>query len=77
MVSGLLGMNMLDYVGHDRRLERPVDVVALLGDATKAREVLGWEPRVGFDELVKMMVDHDGRLAGEERALSDHRRKTA
>jgi GDPmannose 4,6-dehydratase len=43
----------------DSRLVRPADVELLLGDASKARQVLGWKPTVTFAELVKMMVDAD------------------
>jgi GDPmannose 4,6-dehydratase len=49
-------------------LLRPAEVDALVGDATRARTVLGWRPVVGFTELIRMMVDHDlaeqKRLAG-------------
>ncbi len=38
---------------------RPAEVDHLVGDASKAREVLGWKPRVGFRELVGLMVDAD------------------
>ncbi|WP_137293688.1 GDP-mannose 4,6-dehydratase [Nocardioides dongxiaopingii] len=47
------------HVRHDPRFMRPAEVDQLVGDAGKAREVLGWKPRVGFDELVRMMVDAD------------------
>jgi GDPmannose 4,6-dehydratase len=43
----------------DERYFRPAEVDVLLGDATKAREKLGWEPAVRFEKLVRMMVDHD------------------
>ncbi len=43
----------------DPRFMRPAEVDLLIGDASKAREVLGWKPRVGFAELVAMMVDAD------------------
>ena len=46
-------------VRQDAAYLRPADVDALVGDASKAREVLGWKPRVGFEELVTMMVDAD------------------
>jgi GDPmannose 4,6-dehydratase len=52
----------LDPDGHveiDPRYFRPAEVDALLGDATKAREKLGWEPKVKFKELVELMVDAD------------------
>ena len=38
---------------------RPAEVDHLIGDASKAKQVLGWEPKVRFDELVRVMVDHD------------------
>jgi GDPmannose 4,6-dehydratase len=51
--------NWHDYVEHDPRLLRPAEVDVLVGDATKAREKLGWAPTVGFRELVRMMVESD------------------
>ena len=56
-----------DLVVQDPRFFRPAEVDLLIGDATKAREQLGWEPSVGFTELVEMMVDAD--LAAERRAV--------
>jgi GDPmannose 4,6-dehydratase len=47
----------------------PTEVDSLLGDASKARRVLGWKPRVAFPELLKMMVEHDIELARRERAV--------
>jgi GDPmannose 4,6-dehydratase len=47
------------YVTVDPALFRPAEVDELRGDATKAREGLGWMPTVSFDELVAMMVDAD------------------
>jgi len=46
-------------VEHDPRLLRPAEVDVLVGDATKARDKLGWAPTVGFHELVRMMVESD------------------
>ena len=63
----------LDWRRHveiDSRYFRPTEVDALRGDPTKAREVLGWEPRVTFSELVKMMVEHDIELARRERTMN-------
>src|SRR5690554_5064980 len=57
----LLDLDYEKYVEHDPRYDRPAEVDLLLGDATKARRELGWEPQVGFDELIKMMVDSDLR----------------
>jgi GDPmannose 4,6-dehydratase len=54
-----LGLDWEPYVELDPRYLRPTDVDHLLGDATRAREKLGWRPRVGFRELVMMMVNAD------------------
>ncbi|RTZ91961.1 MAG: GDP-mannose 4,6-dehydratase [Deltaproteobacteria bacterium] len=48
-----------DYVKTDQRFFRPAEVDLLVGDSTKAREVLGWKPEVDFRTLITMMVDHD------------------
>ena len=47
------------FVKHDRRYERPAEVDLLIGDAAKAKKVLGWEPKVRFKDLVRIMVDAD------------------
>jgi GDPmannose 4,6-dehydratase len=57
----------------DPRYYRPAEVETLLGDATLARETLGWTPRISFSELVDEMVAHDLQLAREE-ALIDRDR---
>ncbi|NIL99714.1 MAG: GDP-mannose 4,6-dehydratase [Acidobacteria bacterium] len=64
---GRLDLDWRDHVELDSRYLRPAEVELLVGDATRAREKLGWVPKVGFDELVKMMVDHDLELAEAER----------
>jgi GDPmannose 4,6-dehydratase len=51
--------NWQDYVRQDPKFFRPAEVDLLIGDAAKARQRLGWEPVVDFDELVRMMVAHD------------------
>jgi GDPmannose 4,6-dehydratase len=48
-----------EIIAIDPRYYRPTEVEILLGDATKAREILGWSPQVGFRELVHMMADAD------------------
>ncbi len=56
------------YVRQDARLRRPAEVDQLVGDAGKAHEVLGWKPRVGFTDLVRMMVESDlAELGGRPR----------
>ncbi|MDA2963721.1 MAG: GDP-mannose 4,6-dehydratase [Ilumatobacteraceae bacterium] len=47
------------YVRQDQRFFRPAEVDLLIGDATKAKTKLGWQPKVGFNELIEMMVRHD------------------
>lgn len=54
-----VGLNWRDYVVIDQKFVRPAEVDLLLGDCTKAKEELGWELEVGFEQLVKMMVDSD------------------
>ena len=48
-----------EYVRQDKRFFRPAEVDLLIGDATKAKTKLGWQPKVGFSELIEMMVRHD------------------
>jgi GDPmannose 4,6-dehydratase len=50
------------YVTVDQRFFRPADVDELVADSSKARRALGWEPDVSFEELVRMMVEHDLNL---------------
>jgi len=54
------------YVKHDPRYERPAEVDLLIGDASKAKKVLGWEPKVRFKDLVRIMVDADMELLSRE-----------
>lgn len=53
------------YVSVDERYMRPTDVDRLVADASKARKNLGWQPRVSFDKLVEMMVDHDLKVESQ------------
>jgi GDPmannose 4,6-dehydratase len=56
---GHVDLNWHDYVRKDPRFLRPAEVDHLIGDASKARRILGWEPSVDFGALVRMMVDAD------------------
>jgi GDPmannose 4,6-dehydratase len=58
---GHLGLDWQQYVKIDPRYYRPTEVDLLIGDASKARQTLGWEPKVSFEELVTMMVEADLR----------------
>lgn len=59
-----VGLDYRDYVVSDPALYRPAEVSLLLGDASKARERLGWQPRTTFKELVREMVEYDCRALG-------------
>ncbi len=59
---GYVNLDWHDYVVQDPRFMRPAEVDLLVGDASKAGQVLGWEPSVTFAELVHMMVDADIKL---------------
>jgi len=61
-----LGLDYRDHVEIDPRYYRPAEVDLLLGDSTKARSRLGWQPRTSFGELVDMMVEGDLELARRE-----------
>lgn len=60
-----LGMDWTHYVRHDSQLLRPAEVDHLLGDASKARAKLGWEPKVTFKQLVREMVDSEIKALNE------------
>ena len=63
---GHLDLDWNDHVEIDPRYYRPAEVDLLQGDASKARQLLGWQPKVSFPEMVKLMVDHDLALAQDE-----------
>jgi GDPmannose 4,6-dehydratase len=67
--AGCLGIDWQRHVEIDPRYFRPTEVNHLCGNASKARTVLGWSPRVSFAALVRMMVEHDLHLARQERML--------
>ena len=64
---GRVGLDYRDHVVTDPRFLRPAEVDLLIGDASKARRVLRWEPKVAFADLVTMMVDSD--VAAQKKAL--------
>lgn len=66
------GLNWEDYVLTSERYKRPNEVHHLLGDSTKAKKLLGWQPKTSFDELIKKMVESDLELAEREKVLIDN-----
>jgi GDPmannose 4,6-dehydratase len=66
---GHVGLNYEDYVVQDERFYRPAEVDLLVGDPSKAREQLGWQPETSFEELVQMMVEADLKLLKQEHKL--------
>jgi GDPmannose 4,6-dehydratase len=67
---GLLGLDWQKYVKYDERYERPAEVELLIGDPAKAKKQLGWEPKVKFKELVKIMTEADLELAKREAQIA-------
>ena len=65
----VVGLSWENYVDISEKYFRPNEVDYLVGDATKAKNKLGWEPTVDFDELVKIMVEHDITEAKKDLAL--------
>jgi GDPmannose 4,6-dehydratase len=54
-----VGLDWKQHVRYDKRYERPAEVDLLIGNPAKAKQKLGWEPKVRFEELVQIMVDAD------------------
>ena len=68
MAFGHVGLRWQEYVLQDPALVRPPETDLLVGDATKAKRQLGWEPRITFQELIEMMVDADLTRYGVKRS---------
>ena len=68
---GLVGIDWRNHVVLDDRYLRPAEVDNLRGDPGKARRILGWEPRVTFKELIRMMIESDLQLAMQEKTLAE------
>ena len=68
---GLLDLDWEKYVEYDKRYERPAEVELLIGDPAKLKKQIGWEPKVKFKELTKIMVDADLELAKKELAYKN------
>jgi len=70
-VFGYLGLDWKKYVDIDKRYFRPSEVDFLQGDASKARRVLGWQPKVKFKELARLMTDADMKIAENEKIIKE------
>lgn len=67
----LVGLDWQKYIKYDARYERPAEVELLIGNPAKAKKQLGWEPKVLFKDLVKIMVEADLELARHEVAFNE------
>jgi GDPmannose 4,6-dehydratase len=72
LAFGLVELDWKKYVEIDPRYLRPAEVDMLCGDASKAKRVLGWEPKVPFERLVSIMIEADWELAKKERLLVEN-----
>lgn len=61
-----VGLNPMDYVVIDKKFIRPAEVELLLGDSNKAKNQLGWQPKVRFKQLIEMMVESDLKLFSQK-----------
>lgn len=66
-----VGLNYEDYVKVDPKFFRPAEVEVLLGDPSKAKKDLGWEPKVSFRELIEQMAESDLKLAEKEKRMAE------
>ena len=71
IVFGKLGLDYKRHVSIDPKYFRPTEVDILLGDATKAKQKLGWVPKVTFEQLIDMMIEADMEMAKKEKTLKD------
>ena len=66
-----LDLDWNEYVGFDKKYERPAEVDLLIGNPQKAKNQLGWEPKTTFKDLVSLMVEEDMKLAQREKTLAE------
>lgn len=70
-VFAKLGLDYNKYVMVDQRYFRPTEVDVLLGDSAKAKKILGWQPKISFENLIDMMIAADLELAKKEKTLAE------
>ncbi|MGB0257159.1 MAG: GDP-mannose 4,6-dehydratase [Coraliomargarita sp.] len=68
---GLLDLDWEQHVEYDKNYERPAEVDLLIGDPAKLKKQIGWEPKIKFKELVKIMTDADLKLAEHEKLIKE------
>ena len=66
VVFGRLGQDWQKYVEIDLRYYRPAEMELLIGDASKAKRNMGWEPKTKFKDLIELMVDADLKLLQDQ-----------
>jgi GDPmannose 4,6-dehydratase len=71
-----LDLDWREYVEIDERYYRPTEVDLLLGDCSKAKKILKWEPKVTFEQLVKMMADSDMKMAENEKVVAEYEKNS-
>ncbi len=71
-----LDMDWRQFVEIDEKYFRPTEVDLLLGDCSKARKILNWEPKVTFEQLAKMMTDSDMKLAENEKVIEEYEKNS-
>jgi len=71
-----LDMDWRQFVEIDEKYFRPTEVDLLLGDYSKARKILKWEPKVTFEQLAKMMTDSDMKLAENEKVIEEYEKNS-
>ncbi|MDD5134763.1 MAG: GDP-mannose 4,6-dehydratase [Phycisphaerae bacterium] len=74
-VFSYLDIDWEKHVKIDPKYYRPTEVDLLLGDAAKAKRILGWEPKVTFKQLAKMMIEADMLIAEDEKVVAEHQNK--
>jgi GDPmannose 4,6-dehydratase len=70
VAAACCGLNWKEFVESDARYFRPTEVDYLLGDSSKITSKVGWKPKIGFEQLVRMMLEHDLELARQEQTLA-------
>lgn len=71
LVFSKLGLNWKEFVEFDPRFLRPSEVDALCADNSKIKKIIGWEPKISFEQLVDGMIEHDMKIAEKEKLIKE------